>query len=99
MKKFRDFIKERNDMTPALGDYGSNNETLMIISRMAMENHLEDLIRFFEKLSKKDSQIKIEFENYLKDKTAKKPLSMFPKKERDQVLIVRNDEPEEPGAL
>lgn len=91
-KEFFDEKENRKPQTPPLGNLGSGiSEHLMIIARMAAENHLEELTNFFEKLAHKDSQIKVEFENYKRDPMAKKARLPFSDREVDKISPIRSD--------
>lgn len=90
MSKFRDFYNAKE--TPPLGYLGSEiDERLMIIARMAATNHLEKLLDFYEKLAKKDSNIKVELENFKRDPSSEKPYIPFSSKEIDTIATFPSD--------
>lgn len=71
MKNFKKFVEEK-DM--ALGDVGysnaSENDILNRIAKIAIDDHLKEVLNFFEHLSKKSTRIRSEFDAYKKDKVS-----------------------------
>lgn len=63
----KSFIQYYREVEEALGDMGSGpDECVMRMARMAASDHMDDLIELFNKLSKKDTRIKQELEEYRK---------------------------------
>jgi hypothetical protein len=70
MITFRQYIREQDDLQgKPLGDIGANqspNEILQHICNLAIENHQDELLNFFDQLAEKDEKIKEELDNFKK---------------------------------
>lgn len=67
MKKFQQFLEEKDGLADMNFSGTSPNDILVRMAKIAIDDHLKDLLSFYEHLAKKSSRLRNELNVYKQD--------------------------------